>query len=460
MRKILLAEATLSREAGLSFKERLEVARLLDSIGVDIIETCPVGTDKADEILIKTIAAQTAGSKVSCPVTAGEVEAAWNAVSGAVQPRLNVKLPVSVVQIEYICQKKPEKMLEYISECVSKAAALCGDVEFTCLDATRADEAFLAKAISAAIEAGAQTVTLSDDAGDMLPVEFGAFVKKLYATVPELSGVTLGIAAGDRLSMAEACAYEAVKAGAGLVYARAKGRDMPALKTWTEILNTKGEQIGAELSVDITALKRTADRINGFSKVNSLPVSAPAEAVQLPVTVLDTESDIESVARAAVALGYELSGEDLAKVYERFRSIAKRKPVDMRELDAIIASAALQVPPTYTLSSYVINSGNIITATAHVVLDKNGEMLQGISTGDGPIDAALMAIEKLIGHHYELDDFRLQSVTGGQEAMGEALVRLRDGGVLYSGRGTSTDIIGASIRAYINALNKIVYKGE
>ena len=180
----------------------------------------------------------------------------------------------------------------------------------------------------------------------------------------------------------------------------------------------------------------------------------------MPAGALDITSDIQAVARASTLLGYSLSGEDLAKVYERFRGIAVKKTVESRELDAIIASVALQVPPTYTLASYVVNSGNIITATAHVVLDKHGEKLQGISTGDGPIDAALKAIENVIGHHYELDDFSIQSLTGGQEAVGEALVRLRDGGKLYSGRGISTDIVGSAIRAYINALNKIVYSGE
>ncbi|MBQ3169474.1 MAG: 2-isopropylmalate synthase, partial [Clostridia bacterium] len=164
------------------------------------------------------------------------------------------------------------------------------------------------------------------------------------------------------------------------------------------------------------------------------------------------------VARAASLLGYQLSDEDMARVFEAFTAFVQKKPVGSRELDAIIANVALQVPPTYRLSSYVENSGNIISATAHVVLDKNGESVQGLSTGDGPIDAAFMALERIVGHHYELDDFQIQSVTGGREAMGEALVKLRDGGKLYSGRGISTDIIGASIRAYLNALNKIVYR--
>ena len=126
-------------------------------------------------------------------------------------------------------------------------------------------------------------------------------------------------------------------------------------------------------------------------------------------------------------------------------------------MDAIIANTAMQVPSKYKLENFVINSGNIITATANVLLDKNGEKLRGVGVGDGPVDAAFLAIEQIIGHHYELDDFQVQTVTEGRDAMGSALVKLRADGKIYSGNGISTDIIGASIRAYISALNKIVY---
>jgi 2-isopropylmalate synthase len=118
----------------------------------------------------------------------------------------------------------------------------------------------------------------------------------------------------------------------------------------------------------------------------------------------------------------------------------------------------MQVPSTYHIESYVINSGNVITATANILLGKGGEKLRGVGVGDGPIDAAFLAIEQIIGHHYELDDFQIQTVTEGRDAMGSALVKLRAGGRVYSGNGISTDIIGASIRAYISALNKIVYE--
>ena len=175
--------------------------------------------------------------------------------------------------------------------------------------------------------------------------------------------------------------------------------------------------------------------------------------------VLSVHDDLSAVCKAVEKLGYTLSDEDNAKVFEAFKRVARRKHfVGTRELDAIIASTALQVPSTYHIESYVINSGNVITATANILLGRGEEKLRGVGVGDGPIDAAFLAIEQIIGHHYELDDFQIQTVTEGRDAMGSALVKLRAGGRVYSGNGISTDIIGASIRAYISALNKIVYE--
>ena len=174
--------------------------------------------------------------------------------------------------------------------------------------------------------------------------------------------------------------------------------------------------------------------------------------------LLDGHSDINALREAAESIGYDLNESDIANVYEVFKSVAEKKKVTQKELEAIIASAAMQVPSTYNLESFVINSGNIITSTAHIVLDRDGRKLEGVSVGDGPIDAAFLAIEQIIGHHFELDDFQIQSVTEGREAVGDALVKLRSQGRLYSGRGISTDIVGASIAAYISALNKIVYE--
>ena len=140
--------------------------------------------------------------------------------------------------------------------------------------------------------------------------------------------------------------------------------------------------------------------------------------------------------------------------------MVEKKTVGAKDLEAIVANVAMQVPDAYQLVNYVINSGNIITASAQITLEREGKTLQAVSIGDGPIDAAFVAIEKITGRHYELDDFQLQAVTEGREAMGQTVVKLRSGGKVYSGKGISTDIVAAGIHAYLSALNKIVYEED
>jgi 2-isopropylmalate synthase len=159
-------------------------------------------------------------------------------------------------------------------------------------------------------------------------------------------------------------------------------------------------------------------------------------------------------------LGYDLTEEDVKKVYDEFLKVASKKEVGAKELDAIVSTVAMQVPTTYKLISYVINNGNVITTSASVTLEKDGKNLQAVCLGDGPVDAAFKAIDEIIGHHYELDNFSIKSVTEGKGAVGSALVKLRNNGKLYSGSGISTDIIGASIKAYVSAVNKIAYEEE
>ena len=156
-----------------------------------------------------------------------------------------------------------------------------------------------------------------------------------------------------------------------------------------------------------------------------------------------------------------ISPEDQQKVYKCFCQTAEKKEhITLRELDAIIAAEAMQVPPAYHDVRYVISTGNQIGAMAHMKLEFHGKQLESVAAGDGVIDAAFLALEKAVGRHFELDSFQVQAVTEGQKAMGETIVRLRSEGKLYSGRGISTDIVGAGIMAYVNALNKIVFEEE
>ncbi|MBR4132569.1 MAG: hypothetical protein IKT99_06280, partial [Oscillospiraceae bacterium] len=436
----------------------------LDRLGVNVIETSPIVNPKVDALLIKSISTAVKRSVVAVPTDLedGSADYAWNALKEAKHPRLQVCAPVSAVQMEYLARKKPAAMLEAIDAAVRKAVSLCPEVEFVADDATRADRSFLYSALKTAIEAGAGIVTVCDTAGAMLPDEFSDFILDLYKNVDELLGVTLGVGISNELSMADSCAIAAIRAGVGEVKAASYPIDAASVENLAKILTAKGNVLGAGCAVHMTQLHRILRQISWMFETSRSKNSPFDNGVQDSTGIyLTAHDDLSAVSKVVMQLGYDLSEEDGAKVYEAFQSIASRKEtVGARELEAIIASSAMQVPPTYRVETYVITAGNTINATSHVKLQKNGQTIEGIAVGDGPIDASLLAIEQAVGHHYELDDFQIQAVTEGREAMGETIVKLRSGGKLYSGRGISTDILGASIHAYVNALNKIVYEEE
>ena len=468
MKNIRISDVTMKQrtsEISLSFKEKIELSKLLDKLGVSVIELEGIQNPKLDSLRIKSIAMAVQGSVVAVPVQLDEenVKLVWNALRIAKKPRLQVLAPVSSVQMEYLFHKKPDAMLAAIAATIRSCCALCGDVEFVADDATRADSAFLYEAVRTAISAGAKTVTVCDTAGAMLPNEFTAFLRQLYANVPELSEVVLGVSCSDGLSMADSCAIAAVRYGAGEIKAAAYRLDSVSLPNVAKVLKAKGEFYNATCSLHTTVMSRITSQIawmcqTGRSKNSPFDHGVQEDDGSIFLTAHD---DLSAVMKAASRLGYDLSEEDGARVYEAFCAIAgKKEQVSAKELDAIVASAAMQVPPAYVLDTYVITSGNTISSTAHLKLRKDGAVMEGVCIGDGPIDAAFLAVESITGRHYELDDFQIQAVTEGREAMGQTVVKLRSQGKVYSGRGISTDIVGASIRAYINALNKIVYEED
>ena len=467
MRKITITDMTM-RQSGkgfsLSFREKIELVKHLDKLGVDVIEVSPITSPKIDRLLIKSISSAVRSSAVAVSVGLSEenIAIAWGALEEARHPRLQVTAPVSAVQMEYLAGKKPEAMIAAIKNLVEKCRSLCPEVELIADDATRADPAFLQEAIRTAIGAGATVITLCDAAGMMLPDQITEFLRNTYAAVPELKEVTLGISCKNELSMADSCAVAAIRCGADEVKCAAYGEDVIKLETMAKVISARGSSFDVECGIRTTSMKRILSQVAWMCQTGRSSTSPFDSGVQSGEELfLNAHDDLSAVMKAAAKLGYDLSEEDGVKVYEAFSRIAARKErVGAKELDAIVASAAMQVPPTYQMESYVINSGNTISATAHIRLQKNGVMKEGISLGDGPIDAAFLAIEQITGHHYELDDFQIQAVTEGREAMGQTVVKLRAGGKLYSGRGISTDIVGASIRAYLSALNKIVYEEE
>lgn len=462
MKKISITDITLRRAAeggALGFKEKLEIAKALDRLNVSAIELAPLGESKADSIFVKTLASLIHNTALALPVglTQEGVRRAWEAVGKADRPRLIVDVPVSSVQMEYIARKKPEAMLETIRQQVALARSLCPDVEFCATDASRAEAGYLCQAIEAAIATGAGSVTVCDTAGILLPNEFGDFLHALYEKVPALKDVFVKVVCDDALELAGASAVRALHEGASGVKTSLIGTSAPKLGTLCAIVQHKGDALGLFTAVKTTELGHTLQRIRRVLGTDTRETAAAAGSDDGSVTY-DANDSITAVAEGVRALGYDLSEEELAKVYEEFLRLAAKKPVSRRELDAIVAASAMQVPATYLLESYVINSGNIITNTACIRLNRDGQSQEGLSTGDGPIDAAFKAIEGVTGRHYELEDFHIDAVTEGKEAIGRAIVRLRSEGRLYSGSGVSTDIVSAAIRAYLGALNKIVYE--
>ena len=466
MNMIKLSDVTMKQVAdgfSLSFKEKIELAKLLDKLGLAVIELEGIRDARIDSLRIKSIAAAVANSVVAVPVqlTPDSPKQVWAALQQAKHPRLQVCGAVSAVQMEYLYHKKPDAMVAAIAETIKACKVLCADVEFLADDATRADAAFLARTVVAAIDAGATTVTVCDTAGSMLSAEFSQFIAKLYEAAPKLKTVNVGVSCCNTLSMADACAIASVGEGVTELKAAAYPIDTASVAAIAKVLSARGDSLQITSSVQTTQLSRIMDRVNQICQAGKAKGAAMA-AVQSDADIyLTAHDDIAAVAKVAEQLGYDLSEDDCVKVFDAFQRIAaKKEQVSSKELDAIIASAALQVPPTYVLDTFVITSGNTISSTAHIKLTKNGAPMEGVSIGDGPIDAAFVAIESITGCHYELDDFQLQAVTEGREAMGQTVVKLRSGGKVYSGKGISTDIVAAGIHAYLSALNKIVYEEE
>ena len=466
MEQIRISDITMKqtgKEFSLSFKEKLEIPKLLDKLEVSVIELEGIEQPKIDALRIKSVASTVKNSIVAVPValSADSVEATWNALKEAKHPRLQVFASVSPVQMEYLFHKKPAAMLAAIEETIKACAAKTSDVEFIADDATRSDEAFLYEAITTAIAAGAKTITICDATGSILPDELGTFIDKIYENVPALKDVVLGVSCSNELAMADACAIASIRHGVREIKAAAYQINQISLPHVSRLLATKGEAFGVRSSVRTVEMKRIIKQIEWMCQTSRSKNSPFDNGVQDVVEdmALTSRDNMTTVLKAVEKLGYDLSEEDGAKVWEAFQNIAVRKDViSSKELDTIVASAAMQVPATYVLHTYNITASNIASSMAHMKLEKNGTVLEGIALGDGPVDAAFLAIENIIGCHYELDDFQIRSVTEGREAMGETVVKLRSNGKLYSGRGTSTDIVGSSIQAYISALNKIVYE--
>lgn len=460
MKKINVADVTLKklsedRAVSLLFREKSAIANCAAKLGADAIELPMVKNVREDAIIYKTIAKNVQNATLAVPVgfSKEEVASAWECIKEAKYPRLQVELPVSTIQMEYTYHVKQNKMLEKIGELVSAAKELSCDVEFSALDATRADEDFLIEAVKEAEAKGATMITVCDNAGVSRPEA----IAKLVEAVKSAVSVPVYVQVSDRINMGVASAFSAIGSGADGLKCAMVGKDALLTGEISDAVSACGAEIGAEIKLNKTIIHASIEDM--VSSITHDSYENKYEVSDKKKILLDSASTVAQVSDAAALLGYDLSDSDIGNVYKALLQVCEKKgTVTAKELEALIASYAMQAPSTYHFESYTTTSSNISSAMTQVVLKRNGELIFGVSSADGPIDSAFRAIEQCIGHHYELDDYQVQSVTEGKEALGSALVRLRYNGKLYSGNGIATDIIAASIRAYVNALNKIVFE--
>ena len=465
-RRIFVSDITMKLADGvfgnvLSFRQKLEFSKLLDKLGVSVIETCGLSNGKKDVLLVKSLASAIRNSTLAIPVdifSTDSISETWNALMDARHPRLQVSVPVSTVQMEYLCHLKPAAVLELVGSKVKECKSLCDDVEFIAVDFTRADTDFLFSIIDTAIQNGATVITMHDSAGTLFGFEFHEVIEAIRAHIPE--NVRLGVRCSNEMFVADSCAVAAVCAGADEIKTVPHGRLTTSLKRFVKILETKSELCHASCDINTLEILRTIEQIKAVCTMGNRNNKTASDSSQdgnaLQLTRHDNK---ETVVAIANKLGYYLDEDDSDKVYDAFLRLASENgKVEAKELDAIIASVAFQAPAKYNLESYLINSGNTITATCHMRLMKDNTILEGVCLGDGPVDAAFQTIEQLVGKRYELDDFQIQSVTEGREAMGRAVVRLCHEGTVFSGCGISRDVVGASIMAYLSAVNKIEFE--
>ena len=462
MTKITVVDNSLrqlmrERRAPLLFREKTDVAQGLCRFGVDVIALPAVVRPKEDTVIYKTIAQTVKDCCLALELGREDEEAelAWESLKEAKRPCLVVALPVSAARMEYDCGLKEAPFLAKLQRMVKGARGKCPQVVFTAQDAGRADEAFLLKAVETAAAAGATAICLEDEAGCLLPEDWLRLVK----AVKERTELPLSAAPSDALQLGLAGALAAVKAGAAGICCGIEGKNVLTLDALAVLLGSKGEELGLETGLKLTEIHRDTESL--LKKLGHRDFLSSGTGEGSRNVFLDSASGLPEVKAAVRSLGYDLAEEDYGKIYEALMKICSQKSsVGPKELEAIVSAAAMQVPSTFHLESFSVHSGNLTRSMAQVRLVKKGEPLEGVATGDGPIDAAFRALESCVGYHYELDDFQIQAVTEGKEALGSALVRLRNNGRLYVGNGLSTDIVGASIRAYINALNKIVFEEQ
>jgi 2-isopropylmalate synthase len=479
----------------LTLAEKLEVARVLEAMGVDIIEAGFPISSPGDFESVRAIAAEVTKSVVCglARCTPKDIERAGEAVRDAKHPRIHLFLATSKIHRDHKLRKGKADIVKMAEESVRLAKTMCDDVEFSPEDASRTEMEFLEEVTQAAVEAGATTINLPDTVGYATPGPYGEIFSHLLAKLPILRerGVVLSSHCHDDLGMAVANSLAAVQGGARQVECTINGigerAGNAALEEIVMALRTRRDYFKVGTRIDTTKLypaSRLVSSLTGLAvQRNKAVVGQNAFAhesgihqdgvlkhretyeIMDPATVgipknslvLGKHSGRAAFRDRAVTLGYTLSDAQVESAFARFKALAdKKKEVFDEDVEAIIDDQ-LEIGSTlWTLAGVQVVTGSQAIPTATVTLrDSTGEILQDASTGDGPVDAIYAAIQRLTGVKADLVDYRIRSVSKGRDAQGEATVELDHNGTKLRGRGLSTDVLEASAQAYLAAVNRL-----
>lgn len=478
----------------LNIQEKLEIARQLVRLGVDVIEAGFAISSPGDFLAVKTVAENTRGATIASLSRAVEkdIDRAWEAVCNAESPRIHTFIATSDIHMKYKLKMTEDEVLQRAVAMVKYAKKYCGDVEFSAEDASRTRTEFLYRIVEEVIRAGATVVNIPDTVGYAYPEEFGLLIKGVRENVPSIDKAEISVHCHNDLGLAVANSLEAVRNGAVQLECTVNGLGERAGNASVEEIimgiQTRKDFYGELIhNIDTKQIYRTSKLVSSLTGVGVQPnkaiVGANAFAHESGIHqhgVMAEKSTYEIMTPESIGLsqnrmvlgklsgkhafeerlkemGYNLDSDTVATAFEKFKELAdKKKEVLDRDIEALVGDKMSEVNEVYKLDSFQINSGNKIIATATVSLFKNGELLMEAATGDGPVNAAFKAVERTVGFELELQDYSLKGVTEGTDALGEATVRVVKDDRIYVGRGVSTDVIEASVKAYVNAINRVV----
>jgi 2-isopropylmalate synthase len=501
--RVLIFDTTLrdgeqSPGISLNAQEKLEIAQQLARLGVDVIEAGFPITSPGDFEAVQTISRTVEGPIIAglARTHVGDIDAAWNAVKDAQRPRIHTFISTSDIHIEHQLQTTRDDVKGQARAAVSHAKQYLDDVEFSPMDATRADIEFTAEVCQIAIDEGATTINIPDTVGYTMPHEYAAFLERLYALIPDLRNIVLSVHCHDDLGLAVANSFAGLLAGARQVECAINGIGERAgnasLEEIVMLLHTRSADIGLRSQVvtrEIARTSRMVSRLTGYpvqpnkaivgrnafahesgihqdgvlkERTTYEIMDATTVGLEANSIVLGKHSGRHALQQALSDLGFELSGQGLNTAFRRFKEIAdKKKHVTAMDLEALVTDELREEIAAYQLEWFDVEASTRRPPHATVgIRSPDGDELTGSFTGDGPVDAIFRAINAATDSDARLREFRVDAVTGGQDALGETSVVLEVGGVTGSGQGVSTDILEAAARAYVRALSNALRRQD